>query len=201
VILTDEHGEIVDGDCILALLSTRLIAQGRLPGNTVVSTVMSNLGLERALAAKQGKLLRTAVGDRYVVEAMREGGFVFGGEQSGHIVFLQESTTGDGLLAALQVLSVMVQEGRSLSELAKLMTRYPQVLLNFPVARKLPIENLASVQAIIAKVEKALGQDGRVLVRYSGTEAKARVMIEGTDEPTIRAYAEDIEGCLRKALA
>ena len=172
-----------------------------MPGNTVVATVMSNLGLERALASKQGKLLRTAVGDRYVVEAMREGGYVFGGEQSGHIVFLEESTTGDGLLAALQVLSVMVREGRSLSELAKIMTRYPQVLLNFPVARKLPIDSLPSVQAAIAKVEKALGQDGRVLVRYSGTEAKARVMIEGTDENTIRAYADDIAECLRKALA
>jgi phosphoglucosamine mutase len=201
VILTDEHGEIVDGDSILAILGTRFIAQGKLRGNTVVSTVMSNLGLERALAAKQGKLLRTAVGDRYVVEAMREGGYVFGGEQSGHIVFLEESTTGDGLLAALQVLSVMVQEGRSLSDLAKLMTRYPQVLLNFPVARKLPIDSLPAVQAAIAKVEKTLGHEGRVLVRYSGTEAKARVMIEGTDENTIRAYAEDIAECLRKALA
>jgi phosphoglucosamine mutase len=201
VILTDEHGEIVDGDHILAILGTRLIAQGRLPGNTVVATVMSNLGLERALASKQGKLLRTAVGDRYVVEVMREGGYVFGGEQSGHIVFLEESTTGDGLLAALQVLSVMVQEGRSLSELAKIMTRYPQVLLNFPVARKLPIDGLPSVKAAIAQVEKTLGQDGRVLVRYSGTEAKARVMIEGTDEDTIRTYAEDIAECLRKALA
>jgi phosphoglucosamine mutase len=201
VILTDERGEIVDGDHILAILGTRLIAEGRLPGNTVVSTVMSNLGLERALASKKGKLLRTAVGDRYVVEAMREGGYVFGGEQSGHIVFLHESTTGDGMLAALQVLSVMVQEGRSLSDLAKLMTRYPQVLLNFPVARKLPIDSLPSVQSTIAKVENELGQEGRVLVRYSGTEAKARVMIEGTDENTIRVYAEDIAACLRKALA
>jgi phosphoglucosamine mutase len=201
VILTDERGEIVDGDCILAILGTRLIKQGRLANNTVVSTVMSNLGLERALAAHEGKLLRTAVGDRYVVEAMREGGYVFGGEQSGHIVFLEESTTGDGLLAALQVLTVMVQEGRSLSELAKLMTRYPQVLLNFPVARRVPIDSLPTVRAAIANVEKALGQNGRVLVRYSGTEAKARVMIEGTDEPTIRAYAEEIAECLRKALA
>ena len=201
VILTDERGEIVDGDHILAILGTRLIAQGRLPGNTVVSTVMSNLGLERALAAKNGKLLRTAVGDRYVVEAMREGGYVFGGEQSGHIVFLEESTTGDGLLAALQVLAVMVQEGRRLSDLASLMTRYPQVLLNFPVQRKVPLENLESVQVAIAKVEKALGQDGRVLVRYSGTESKARVMIEGTDEHTIHTYAEEIAECMRKALA
>jgi phosphoglucosamine mutase len=201
VILTDENGEVVDGDQILAILGTHLIAQGKLPGNTVVATVMSNLGLERALAAHGGKLLRTAVGDRYVVEAMREGGFVFGGEQSGHIVFLDEATTGDGLLAALQVLSIMVQEGRSLSELARLMTRYPQVLLNFTVPRKVPLDSLPPVQAAIAKVERALGQDGRVLVRYSGTEAKARVMIEGVDEPSIRTYAEDIAECLRISLA
>ena len=201
VILTDENGEVVDGDHILAILGTRLIAQGKLPGNTVVATVMSNLGLERALAACKGKLLRTSVGDRYVVEAMREGGFIFGGEQSGHIVFLEEATTGDGLLAALQVLSIMVQEGRSLSELARLMTRYPQVLLNFTVPRKVPLDSMPPVQAAIAKVERALGQDGRVLVRYSGTEAKARVMIEGVDEPSIRTYAEDIAECLRTSLA
>jgi phosphoglucosamine mutase len=201
VILTDENGEVVDGDHILAILGTHLIAQGKLPGNTVVATVMSNLGLERALAACKGKLLRTAVGDRYVVEAMREGGFVFGGEQSGHIVFLEEATTGDGLLAALQVLSIMVQEGRTLSELARLMTRYPQVLLNFTVPRKVPLDSLPPVMAAIAKVERALGQDGRVLVRYSGTEAKARVMIEGVDEPSIRVYAEDIAECLRTSLA
>jgi phosphoglucosamine mutase len=201
VILTDERGEIVDGDQIMAILGTRFMEQGKLPGATVVATVMSNLGLERALATKKARLLRTAVGDRYVVEAMREGGFTFGGEQSGHIVFLEEATTGDGLLAALQVLSVMVQEGRNLSELAKLMTRYPQVLLNFSVERKVPIDQLPAVGVAIAKVEKALGRDGRVLVRYSGTESKARVMIEGTDEPTIRAYAEEIAECMRKELA
>jgi phosphoglucosamine mutase len=201
VILTDERGEIVDGDQIMAILGTRMMAQGVLPGDTVVATVMSNLGLERVLASRNIKLLRTAVGDRYVVEAMREGGYAFGGEQSGHIVFLREATTGDGLLAALQVLSVMVQEGRSLSELAKLMTRFPQVLLNFAVARKVPIDQLPSVQKAIARVEEALGQDGRVLVRYSGTESKARVMIEGTDEAVVRAHAEDIAACMRKALA
>jgi phosphoglucosamine mutase len=200
VILTDERGEICDGDQILAILGTRLLAKGQLPGRTVVATVMSNLGLERALAKKDGKLLRTAVGDRYVVEAMREGGYVFGGEQSGHIVFLHEATTGDGLLAALQVLSAMVQEGCNLSDLAKQMTRYPQVLVNFKVAKKVPIEELPSVQAAIAKVEKALGVDGRVLVRYSGTESKARVMIEGTDEAIIQGYADDISDCMRKAL-
>jgi phosphoglucosamine mutase len=167
----------------------------------VVATVMSNLGLERALAAQGTRLMRTAVGDRYVVEAMREGGYSFGGEQSGHIVFLQEATTGDGLLAALQVLSVMAQENRPLSELARTMVRYPQVLLNFAVERKVPIDQLPEVGAEIGRVEQALGQEGRVLVRYSGTESKARVMIEGTDEATIRTYAEEIAECMRKALA
>jgi phosphoglucosamine mutase len=201
VILTDERGEIVDGDPIMAILGTRLLARGALPGNTVVATAMSNLGLERALAAREGKLLRAPVGDRYVVEAMREQGFVFGGEQSGHIIFLEEATTGDGLLAALQILSVMVQEERPLSELAAIMTRYPQVLINFTVARKPPIDELSAVAAVIRRVEKAMGQDGRVLVRYSGTEPKARVMIEGTDENTIRAYAEEIVATMQKALA
>jgi phosphoglucosamine mutase len=201
LILTDEQGAIVDGDCIMAILGTRLLSRGKLPRDTVVATVMSNLGLERALAARKGKLLRTAVGDRYVVEAMREGGYGFGGEQSGHIVFLQEATTGDGLLAALQILSVMAQEERSLSELAGLMTRYPQVLLNFQVARKVPINDLPTVQTAIERVVQALGDEGRVLVRYSGTEPKARVMIEGTDEPTIRAFAEEIAEVMRNALA
>jgi phosphoglucosamine mutase len=201
VILTDERGEVVDGDQLMAILGTRLVAQGKLPGNTVVATVMSNLGLEHALAAKGASLMRTTVGDRYVVEAMREGGFTFGGEQSGHIVFLREATTGDGLLAALQVLSVMVQEGRALSDLARVMTRYPQVLLNFPVEDKVPIDQLPELEAEIARVEQALGRDGRVLVRYSGTEPKARVMIEGTDEVTIRAHAESLAECMRRALA
>jgi phosphoglucosamine mutase len=201
VILTDERGEIVDGDQIMAILGTRLLARGALPGNTVVATVMSNLGLERALAARDGKLLRTSVGDRYVVEAMRERQFVFGGEQSGHIIFLEEATTGDGLLAALQILSIMVQEERPLSELAAIMTRYPQVLINFAVARKTPLHELAAVAAVIRRVEDALGQEGRVLVRYSGTESKARVMIEGTDENTIRGYAEEIVATMQKALA
>jgi phosphoglucosamine mutase len=201
VILTDEHGAIVDGDHIMAILGTRFMACGQLPGDTVVATVMSNLGLERALATAKAKLLRTAVGERYVVEAMREGGFAFGGEQSGHIVFLQEATTGDGLLAALQVLSVMVREGRSLSELAKVMLRYPQVLLNCTVDHKVPIDQLPVVASLVAKVERALAGEGRVLVRYSGTEPKARVMVEGKEEAVIRAHAEEIAECLRKALA
>jgi phosphoglucosamine mutase len=161
---------------------------------------MSNLGLERALAACGGRLVRTAVGDRYVVEAMREHGYLLGGEQSGHLVFLDQATTGDGVLAALRVLAVMVEEGCALTDLARTMTRYPQVLLNFAVPEKRPLEELPAVQKAIAAVEKALGADGRVLVRYSGTEKKARVMVEGQDEPVIRGHAETIAETLKHAL-
>lgn len=201
VILADERGNIVDGDQVMAVLGTRLLERGELPERAVVATVMSNLGLERALAAKGGKLVRTAVGDRYVVEKMREQGLLLGGEQSGHIIFLDHATTGDGMVAALRVLAVMVEENRPLSELAQAMVRYPQVLLNFAVPRKRPFEEMPAVGRVIASVERQLGSDGRVVVRYSGTESKARVMIEGKDEATIRAHAEEIASTLQKALA
>jgi phosphoglucosamine mutase len=202
VILADETGTVVDGDQVMAILGTRMLAQDALPGRTLVATVMSNLGLERALAAKGGTLMRTAVGDRYVVEAMRAGGFMLGGEQSGHIIFLDHATTGDGMVAALRVLAVVVAEGRPLSELARdAMVRYPQVLLNFPVDRKRPIEDMPVVQQCIARVEGDLGAEGRVVVRYSGTESKARVMIEGTDLGRIRAQADEIAQAMKKELA
>jgi len=201
LILADEKGQIVDGDQVMAILGTRLLQKKALPENTVAATVMSNLGLERALAAYGGKLLRTAVGDRYVVEAMREKGLVLGGEQSGHLVFLDHATTGDGTVAALRVLAVMVEEGRPLSELAQVMRRYPQVLINFNVAKNKPLEEMPGVQEVIRSVERALGSDGRVLVRYSGTESKARVMIEGTDEAIIKGYADDIAKAMQRALA
>jgi phosphoglucosamine mutase len=202
LILADEKGQIVDGDQVMALLGTRMLADDKLPERTVVATVMSNLGLERALAGHGGKLMRTAVGDRYVVEAMREGGLVLGGEQSGHIIFLDHATTGDGTVAALRVLAVMIAEGRPLSELiGAAMVRYPQVLLNFAVARKRPLDELPEVCRTIKHVETLLGTEGRVVVRYSGTEAKARVMIEGTDEASIRAHAQDIARAITQALA
>jgi phosphoglucosamine mutase len=201
LILCDEKGRVIDGDHIMAILGTRMLARRALPGETVVATVMSNLGLERALQSRGGKLLRTAVGDRYVVEAMREHGYVLGGEQSGHLVFLDQATTGDGILAALRVLAVMVDEGRPLSELTSTMTRYPQVLLNFEVAEKRPLEQMPAVQKAIAAAEGALGSDGRVLVRYSGTEKKARVMIEGLDEAIIRSHAEQIADVLKRAVS
>jgi phosphoglucosamine mutase len=200
LILADEKGNIIDGDQVMAILGTRLLERRQLPQETVVATVMSNLGLERALSAKGGKLLRTAVGDRYVVEAMRERGLSLGGEQSGHIIFLEHATTGDGVVAALRVLDVMVAEGKPLSELARAMTRYPQVLLNFAVAKKRPFEEMPAVQKVIAAVEKDLGADGRVVVRYSGTESKARVMIEGTDEAGIKAQADEIARALQREL-
>ncbi len=200
VILADEKGDIVDGDQLMAILGMRMLEEGALPQKTVVATVMSNLGLERALAARGGKLMRTAVGDRYVVEAMREKGLSLGGEQSGHIIFLDHATTGDGMIAALRVLAAMAETQRPLSELARVMTRYPQVLLNFAVAKKRPFEEMPAVTRVIASVESALGAEGRVVVRYSGTESKARVMIEGTDEVRIRALANEIAEVLKASL-
>ncbi len=192
VVMCDEHGEIVDGDSVMALCATRMLDAGTLAKKTLVTTVMSNIGLEKAIASAGGKLLRTQVGDRYVVETMRQGGYNFGGEQSGHLIFLDHMTTGDGIIAALRVLEVMVREERPLSELAAVMTRSPQVLVNVRVGRKRALEEMPEVQKLIAAVEAELGDSGRVLVRYSGTEPKARVMIEGPDEATIRARAEQI---------
>ncbi|MDI1447587.1 phosphoglucosamine mutase [Polyangium sp. 6x1] len=193
VIMVDEKGQIVDGDAIMALVALRLLRQGKLPGGTVVSTVMSNLGLERALAAEGGRVERTAVGDRYVVEAMRAGGYSFGGEQSGHLIFLDHATTGDGIVAALQVLAIMLESGKPLSELAsKAMQRVPQVLENATFVRRMPLESMQTMRLVVDRVEKILGGKGRVLVRWSGTEPKLRVMVEGEDEAQIAKYAQEI---------
>jgi phosphoglucosamine mutase len=199
VVLVDEHGNIVDGDAVMALCGTRMLKEGRLAKETLVATVMSNLGLERSMREVGGRVVRTQVGDRYVVDEMRRSGYNLGGEQSGHLVFLDHATTGDGIVAALRVLAIMVREGRPLSELATVMTRTPQVLVNTAVEKKVPLEELPDVQRLIANVERELGEDGRVLVRYSGTESKARVMIEGLDESRIKSWADEIAGVLAKA--
>jgi phosphoglucosamine mutase len=199
LVLCDEHGNVVDGDTVMALCATRMIQEKRLAKDTLVATVMSNLGLERSIKAAGGKLVRTQVGDRYVVEEMRKHGYNLGGEQSGHLVFLDHATTGDGIVAALRVLAIMAREQRPLSELAKVMTRMPQVLVNLAVEKKVPLDQLPDVQKLIADVERQLGDDGRVLVRYSGTETKVRVMIEGTDEKRIQAWADDIAGALQRS--
>ena len=198
-VLCDEHGNVIDGDAVMALCATRMLQEGRLAKQTLVATVMSNLGLERAMRGIGGHVVRTQVGDRYVVEEMRKSGYNFGGEQSGHLVFLDHATTGDGIVAALRVLAVMVREGKPLSELAKCMERTPQVLVNLAVDKKIPIDQLPDVQKLISDVEKQLGDDGRVLVRYSGTESKARVMIEGMHESQIKGWADEIAGVLQKA--
>ncbi|MDJ0763644.1 MAG: phosphoglucosamine mutase [Myxococcota bacterium] len=201
VILVDEKGRIVDGDAVMALCATHMIAQRTLLKKTLVTTVMSNIGLDRAVRQAGGKVVRTQVGDRYVVEVMRKKGYNFGGEQSGHLIFLDHVSTGDGIVAALQILEIMIREGRPLSELAtEVMERVPQSLLSFAVPEKKPLETLPAVKKAIAGVEKALGADGRVLVRYSGTENKARVLVEGPDQQKIQTHAETIKNILLKSV-
>jgi phosphoglucosamine mutase len=192
VVMATEKGELVDGDHLMAIGARFLLSRKRLAKKTVVATVMSNLGLERALVGMGVRLLRTAVGDRYVVETMRRGGFVLGGEQSGHLIFLDHATTGDGIVAALMILSVMCYEGRPLSELARVMTPVPQIVLNQAVEEKTPLEEMPAVHALVRKVERELGREGRVLVRYSGTENKVRIMIEGPRRKQISDFAADI---------
>jgi phosphoglucosamine mutase len=201
VVLVSERGEVVDGDATIALCARHLQERGLLRGRGVVATVMSNLGLERALAEIGLELVRTQVGDRYVVEEMRRSGYNLGGEQSGHVIFLDHNTTGDGLLTALQVLAVLRRKERPLSELVGGIERFPQVLLNVAVAEQRPIEQLPELVHRIRQVEAELAGRGRVLIRYSGTERKARVMVEGEDEARVRAYADDLAATLRRALA
>jgi phosphoglucosamine mutase len=191
-IFIDETGAVVDGDEILTMAAADLLRRGALAKNTVVATVMSNLGLDLAIEALGGRVVRTPVGDRYVVEEMLRGGYNVGGEQSGHLVFLDHTTTGDGLVTALFVLAMMVEHERPLSELRKVMQRTPQVLLNVRVSEKRSISDLQAVQDAIRSAESRLQRRGRVVVRYSGTEALARVMVEGDDGEVIRRLAEDI---------
>jgi phosphoglucosamine mutase len=199
VIVIDEKGRIVDGDAVMAMCATRMKRDGELRRDTVVATVMSNLGLERALDAQGIALVRTPVGDRYVVEAMRKGGFNLGGEQSGHLIFLDHASTGDGLIGALQVLALMIRTGRPLSELAEeAMEQVPQVFENVTLPARKPLEEMTSLQALIGQVKAALGEEGRVLVRWSGTEPKLRVMVEGPDETRIGTMARDLVAAARQ---
>jgi phosphoglucosamine mutase len=199
-ILVDERGEVVDGDQVLALLARTMLAEGKLAGDTLVATVMSNLGLDRALRDAGGKVVRVGVGDRYVVERMRQEGFNLGGEQSGHVILNDYATTGDGLVTALAVLGIAARTGTPLSVLAAGMTRYPQTLQNLHVGEKKPLSDLPTVQREIAAVEAELGADGRVLVRYSGTQNLVRVMVEGPTQAIVDASASRISAALVAAL-
>jgi phosphoglucosamine mutase len=199
VIVVDEKGQVVDGDAVMAMCALRMKRDGELRRDTVVATVMSNLGLERALDAQGVKLVRTPVGDRYVVEAMRKGGFNLGGEQSGHLIFLDHTSTGDGLIAGLQVLALMIRTGKPLSALAReAMERVPQVVESVTLAERRPLEDMAALQRLVDEVRGKLGKEGRVLVRWSGTEPKLRVMVEGPDENRIATIAHDLLAAARK---
>ncbi|MCE5333788.1 MAG: phosphoglucosamine mutase [Desulfobacteraceae bacterium] len=201
VILSDESGEVLDGDQIMAICAKFYIDNGMLRDNTVVATVMSNFGFEVAMRDMGGKLLRTPVGDRHIVELMRRSGYNFGGEQSGHMIFLDHGTTGDGILAALQVLAVMLREGRPLSELKGVMEHYPQKLVNVPVAVKTRIDEIPEIVSLRQKMERKLGAEGRILIRRSGTEPVVRVMVEGADRDVIENVAYEIASCIEKHMA
>jgi phosphoglucosamine mutase len=200
VILSNEQGAVVDGDAVMAMCAIQMMKEGRLKRNTLVATVMSNLGLELAMRKAGGSLVRAAVGDRYVMEKMIEGGYNLGGEQSGHIIFLDNNTTGDGLISALQVLAIMKQTGKPLSQLAACMTTYPQTLVNVKVRERQDLASIPEIANRMAEIEKKLDGTGRLLVRYSGTEPKVRVMIEGEDEKEIQTLAEDLAEIIRQNL-
>jgi phosphoglucosamine mutase len=200
-IMVAPSGKVIDGDHQLLLAAADLHKRGKLPGPTVVATVMSNLGLERALKARGIALKRTPVGDKYVLEEMLRGGEVLGGEQSGHVIFLDYATTGDGLLTALRVLEIMRRTSRSLEELTADLHVYPQKLVNVRVARKRPLADLDEVGREIRAAESQFGDTGRVLVRFSGTEPLARVMVEGPDLAQVEGFAQRIAAAIQRELA
>ncbi len=200
VILVDEKGNILDGDQIMALCVREMVERGELPGKRLVATVMSNVGLEIFMQDMGGELVRTPVGDRYVAEKMRELGIPFGGEQSGHLIFLKYSTTGDGILAALQILRIMQERQSPLSDLTGLLTLFPQRLINVRINKKIPFGDLPRVRQKVKEVEDAFRGRGRVLLRYSGTEPKARIMVEGDDEVLVEKLAEELADVVRCCL-
>jgi phosphoglucosamine mutase len=200
VMILDQHGQVADGDQIMALLATRWAADGRLRGNTLVATVMSNLGLERHLAGQGITLARTPVGDRYVVEAMRRGGFNLGGEQSGHIVMTDYATTGDGLIAGLQFLAEMARTGQAASTLVRQFDVVPQMLKNVRYAAGQEPLKAAAVQAVIADGEARLLGKGRLLIRKSGTEPLVRVMAECEDADLLADVVDGIVGAVQAAV-
>ncbi|MDQ7793489.1 MAG: phosphoglucosamine mutase [bacterium] len=193
-IAVDEKGEVVDGDQIMAACGLYLVEQGRLPRRGIVATVMSNIGLELAFQAHGGRVVRTPVGDRHVLEAMLREGMILGGEQSGHLIFLDAATTGDGLLTTIRLLGVMVATGQPLSKLAARMTKYPQVLLNVRVRQKPDLEAIPGLPDMLAKTSETLGPKGRVVLRPSGTEPLVRVMVEGEDADLVESSAREVAG-------
>ncbi len=199
-LFADEHGNVVNGDAVMLVCARDLQARGLLAGDTVVATTMSNMGLEAAFKRSGIAMLRAPVGDKYVLEEMKKSGASLGGEQSGHILFPAKSTTGDGLLTALLVLDVVHRSGKTLGELIADLKNFPQVILNVKVREKKPLEHFPAVIELIAAAEEELRDSGRVVIRYSGTEALARVMIEAESEEAMTRHAEAIAGAIRAEL-
>lgn len=201
VMMCDERGELIDGDDIMVIAALDLLAQGALAEKTLVATIMSNAGVDAAIKAAGGKVIRTGVGDRLVIDEMLRGGFNFGGEQSGHLIFRDHSTTGDGLVAALQMLRTMRATGKPLSQLAKCWTRFPQLVTNVVVREKKPFEELDGVTQLVAEAEtEAKAQGGRILLRYSGTEPKARLLMEGRDAKALQAWSQKICSAIKQQI-
>jgi phosphoglucosamine mutase len=197
-IFVDHRGRIVDGDAVLLMCARQLQREGRLRGSAIVATVMSNIGLELALRPLGIGLVRCPVGDKYVMETMRDRDLALGGEQSGHIIFSEYLFTGDGLATSLNVLRTIAASGRELADLASELTSYPQVLLNLRVERRVDLKTIPEVAAVMASVESRLAGNGRLLVRYSGTEPLLRVMLEGRDQAEIRAWGEEIIAAVKQ---
>jgi phosphoglucosamine mutase len=199
VLMSDENGKLIDGDDILAIASLDLLAQGILRENTVVATVMSNAGLDAAVRAAGGQVVHTQVGDKNVIDEMLRNGFNLGGEQSGHVIFRDFSTTGDGIVAALQVLRIMKTQGKPLSRLAECWTRFPQLITNIQVREKRPFEELDNVLQLVAEAEQELKpQGGRILLRYSGTEPKARLLVEGRESALLEKWSVKISEAVKR---
>jgi phosphoglucosamine mutase len=199
VLLCDEKGRLIDGDDIMAIAALDMLSKKTLAEKTLVATVMSNAGLEAAIKNAGGKIVRTGVGDKNVIDEMLKNGFNFGGEQSGHLIFRDFGTTGDGLVAALQILRIMREKNMPLSKLAKHWTRFPQLVTNVKVREKIPFEKIDSVTRLVADAEKELkSQGGRVLLRYSGTEPKARLLLEGRDAQVLESWSKKICGAIQK---
>ncbi len=201
LVLVDHLGEVLDGDETMAICGQYLMQEGRLKKHAVVSTIMSNMGLDFALQKAGARLIRTKVGDRYVMEEMMSGDYSLGGEQSGHLIFKDSSTTGDGILAALKVLEVVINSGETLNHLKKCMVKFPQTLKNVKVEKKIPLEQLPKVKTLIEDYEKKLQDRGRISFRYSGTEKLARIMVEGEDVKTTQTISDDIASVLLDSIA
>jgi len=201
VVMCDESGALLDGDDLLVIAGLEMLADKSLARQTVVATVMSNAGVEAAIKKAGGQVLRTPVGDKHVIDEMLRGGFNLGGEQSGHLIFRDHSTTGDGLVAALQLLRVMQDKGAPLSQLRQCWSRFPQLVTNVKVREKVPFDRLEGVLNLVSRAESALtAEGGRVLLRYSGTEPKARLLVEGRDPAALEHWSREICGAIERQL-